>query len=280
MTTPNRPIGAGLAGGGLWPAHVPRPQAPGTPTQASRPAPAGPARVEEVASLRMPWHGVQWTLIYVGLLGYIFTITTYRLPIGDVSMVVALFGLLIQKERLRVPPLLVGLGLFLRVVHRRVCRDGRADAGVDPAPDRDQALAHRTGGRERAAHSRAAAILRGVLARLLRPVSGSRRDLQLLPLPRDRRRPSSLELHLLEPERPRGVLHPSALARRRATVAGEAWPREVGDDRRPRRRSVRDPADEITRRVPGLRRLQPSGGDGASESAARRSSSPPWWPLS
>jgi O-antigen ligase len=114
MTTPNRPIGAGLAGGGLWPAHVPRPQPPGMPARASRAvSDAGPVRIEEVASLRMPWHGVQWTLIYVGLLGYILTITTYRLPIGDVSMVVALVGLLIQKERFRMPPLLVGLGMFL-----------------------------------------------------------------------------------------------------------------------------------------------------------------------
>jgi probable O-glycosylation ligase (exosortase A-associated) len=61
----------------------------------------------------MPWVGVQWTLIYVGLLGYIFAITTYRLPIGDVSIVVALVGLLIQRERFRLPGLLAGLGVFL-----------------------------------------------------------------------------------------------------------------------------------------------------------------------
>jgi O-antigen ligase len=115
MTTPNRPISAGLGrGGGLWPAHVPRPQPPGPMAQPVRAASTGaPPSVQEVAQARMPWHGVKWTLVYVGLLGYIATITTYRVPIGDVSMALALLGLLIQRERFRMPPLLVGLGIFL-----------------------------------------------------------------------------------------------------------------------------------------------------------------------
>ncbi|MEO6529197.1 MAG: O-antigen ligase family protein [Gemmatimonadaceae bacterium] len=69
--------------------------------------------IEEVAQARLPWHGVKWTLIYVGLLGYIQSITTYRVPIGDVSMALALLGLLIQRERFRMPPLLIGLAIFL-----------------------------------------------------------------------------------------------------------------------------------------------------------------------
>jgi O-antigen ligase len=56
---------------------------------------------------------VKWTVSYVGLLGYILAITTYRLPIGDISMVIALVGLFTQRERLRVPGVLIGLGLFL-----------------------------------------------------------------------------------------------------------------------------------------------------------------------
>jgi O-antigen ligase len=51
--------------------------------------------------------------VYVGLLGYIATITTYRLAIGDVSMVLALLGLLMQKQKFRLPGLLAGLGVFL-----------------------------------------------------------------------------------------------------------------------------------------------------------------------
>ena len=114
MTLPNRPIGAGLAGAGLWPAHVPRPQAPGIPAEV-RPTNGNgtPEPVQEISEARMPWHGVKWTLVYVGLLGYILTITTYRVPIGDVSMVLALLGLLIQKDKFRVPGLLVGLGVFI-----------------------------------------------------------------------------------------------------------------------------------------------------------------------
>ena len=114
MTTPNRPGGAGLAGGGLWPAHIPRPHAPGTPTAASaKIANAATELPPEASPNRWPWRGVKWTLTYVGFLGYIFAITTYRFPIGDVAMVCALLGLLTQKEHLRVPGLLKGLGLLV-----------------------------------------------------------------------------------------------------------------------------------------------------------------------
>jgi O-antigen ligase len=114
MTTPDRPIGAGLGGGGLWPAHIPRPAAPGiAPAPLTGAAPAVDALPPEVSAERWPWKGVQWSLTYVGFLGYIFAITTYRIPIGDVSIVVALLGLLTMKEPVRVPGLLKGLALFL-----------------------------------------------------------------------------------------------------------------------------------------------------------------------
>ena len=125
MTSPNRPPvpSAGLAPGGLWPAHIPRPQAPGVPT-APRPEQrkakkTGKKDVEpdadgrDVALARLPWTGVDFTLIFIGFLGYVLAITTYRLPIGDISMAVALLGLLIQKDRFRIPGLLTGLGIFL-----------------------------------------------------------------------------------------------------------------------------------------------------------------------
>lgn len=112
MTTPNRPVGAGLAGGGLWPAHIPRPTAP-VPVATLPPGAAADALPPEVSTQRWPWRGVQWTLTYVGFLGYIYAITTYRFPIGDVSIVLALIGLLTMKEPIRVPGLLKGLALFL-----------------------------------------------------------------------------------------------------------------------------------------------------------------------
>ena len=114
MTTPNRPIGAGLAGGGLWPAHIPRPAAPGFPSaQPPSVAPTADALPAEISAERWPWRGVQWSLTYVGFLGYIYAITTYRFPIGDVSIVIALLGLLTMKEPVRVPGLLKGLAVFL-----------------------------------------------------------------------------------------------------------------------------------------------------------------------
>ena len=114
MTTPNRPIGAGLAGGGLWPAHIPRPAAPSVPLPpVQQGATAAQALPAEQSTQRWPWRGVQWSLTYAGFLGYIFAITTYRFPIGDVSIVIALIGLLTMKEPVRVPGLLKGLGVFL-----------------------------------------------------------------------------------------------------------------------------------------------------------------------
>ena len=112
MTTPDRPIGAGLAGGGLWPAHVPRSAVP-TPAAALPPGTVAGALPPEQSTERWPWRGVKWSLTYVGFLGYIYAITTYRFPIGDVSIVLALIGLLTMKESIRVPGLLKGLGIFL-----------------------------------------------------------------------------------------------------------------------------------------------------------------------
>ena len=114
MTVPERPAPAGLAGGGLWPAHIPRPGAPGAPAPPARIQPAAAETLPpEIPTQRWPWKGVQWNLTYVGFLGYIFAITTYRFPIGDVSIVLALLGLLTMKEPIRVPGLLKGLAVFL-----------------------------------------------------------------------------------------------------------------------------------------------------------------------
>jgi hypothetical protein len=123
MTLPDRPIGAGLApAGGLWPAHIPRPGAPGGPVGPGQPGGAPVRRdtkVEadelppEVSTTKWPWKGVQWNLTYIGFLGYIFAITTYRFPIGDVSIVCALVGLLLQRESVRVPDFLKGIGALI-----------------------------------------------------------------------------------------------------------------------------------------------------------------------
>jgi O-antigen ligase len=121
MTLPDRPRGAGLApAGGLWPAHIPRPGAPVPAGPGIPGVPAGrEAKVQsdelppEISTEKWPWKGVQWNLTYVGFLGYIFAITTYRFPIGDVSIVCALVGLLMQRENVRIPGLLKGLGVFI-----------------------------------------------------------------------------------------------------------------------------------------------------------------------
>jgi O-antigen ligase len=56
---------------------------------------------------------VEWTLPLIGLLGYIVAFITYRFPIGNISMIVALVGLVLAGKSLRVPATLIWFGLFI-----------------------------------------------------------------------------------------------------------------------------------------------------------------------
>jgi O-antigen ligase len=56
---------------------------------------------------------VRWTIAFVAFLGYIFAITTYRLPIGNLAMLVGLAGIAFQTDRFRFPQLLIWFGVFL-----------------------------------------------------------------------------------------------------------------------------------------------------------------------
>jgi O-antigen ligase len=60
-----------------------------------------------------PLRGVRWTLIFAGFLAYVGVIVTYKVPIGDATMVVAVLGLVLQRDRLRIPPYVVLLGLLV-----------------------------------------------------------------------------------------------------------------------------------------------------------------------
>ena len=46
---------------------------------------------------------VQWSLTFIGVLGYIFASTTFRLPIGAPSVAVALVGIALLPGRFRFP---------------------------------------------------------------------------------------------------------------------------------------------------------------------------------
>ena len=63
----------------------------------------------EIANLKT----IEWSLVYVGFLGYVFVFTTYKLPVGDVSIGLALLGLLVQRHRFRFTRLQVWFGLFI-----------------------------------------------------------------------------------------------------------------------------------------------------------------------
>lgn len=62
--------------------------------------------------LRARFAKTSWSLTFVAFLAYMFAITTYRLPIGDVAVVTALVGLAFEK-RLRFPALLGWFAILL-----------------------------------------------------------------------------------------------------------------------------------------------------------------------
>lgn len=64
-------------------------------------------------SLGAIFRDVSWSPSYIAFLVYIFVIVTYRFPIGEVAMAVALFGLLVEPGRFRLPPFLLWLAAFL-----------------------------------------------------------------------------------------------------------------------------------------------------------------------
>lgn len=85
------------------------PPAPSTPT----PVTAAPPPSGEMDIPEWPWKGVRWTLIFVGILAYIYSIVTYEFPISTVAMGLALVGLVVQGGRLRFPAPLIGMLAFL-----------------------------------------------------------------------------------------------------------------------------------------------------------------------
>ncbi len=60
-----------------------------------------------------PWRGVEWSMLYVSFVAYVFIIITYKLPIGTEAMIAALIGLMIVKHKVRTPQFVVLLGFFV-----------------------------------------------------------------------------------------------------------------------------------------------------------------------
>lgn len=91
----NRPVGVPV------PAYEPTPPFEAAPPPAEAPAPesAGTARARASAvwrylvAVRSRLTAVEWSLSFIGVLGFIFATTTYRLPIGSASMIVGIIGL-------------------------------------------------------------------------------------------------------------------------------------------------------------------------------------------
>lgn len=64
----------------------------------------------DLVRLRSRLGTVTWSLTFIGILGYLFAAVTYRLPIGEASVIVALAGLLLLPGGLRFP---LSAGLFI-----------------------------------------------------------------------------------------------------------------------------------------------------------------------
>jgi putative inorganic carbon (hco3(-)) transporter len=56
---------------------------------------------------------VRWTLGFVGLLLYVFSIVTYRLPLATPAMLMAIAGVFMGREKVRMPAVLVVFGVFI-----------------------------------------------------------------------------------------------------------------------------------------------------------------------
>ena len=73
---------------------------------------------------------VTWGLGYLGLMGYIIATVTYRLPIGEASMIVGLVGVLLEPRRIRLPRFLVLFGLFLSMATSTTGQMGFVDGAA------------------------------------------------------------------------------------------------------------------------------------------------------
>jgi O-antigen ligase len=62
--------------------------------------------------VRALFGSVRWSLLLMAFFVYLFIVTTYRIPGGNVAMAVALVALVFQRQSLRVPPTLLWLGAF------------------------------------------------------------------------------------------------------------------------------------------------------------------------
>ena len=202
--------------------------------------------------------GVQWSLTYVGFLGYIFAITTYRFPIGDVSIVFALIGLLMQKEptsRARAPQGARVVLLLWAMVGYSV--DALPAAGVrrleimvklwlialvaaNALRTRDSRSGSSSSSGSRASRSIPCAARSSTTTSITRTLFGR----------------AIWNYIFDESERPRGVLHPQlSHGARAATRSRRKGPVRLGARLGHGRGAVPDPAHEVARRIPRLRRL-------------------------
>ena len=88
------------------------PAAPPVPT-------AGPVRRrvrdvwQSLIQLRSRLGAVTWSLSFIGVLGYLFASVTYRLPIGEASIILGLIGLLLIPGGIRFPAGVAFFAVFL-----------------------------------------------------------------------------------------------------------------------------------------------------------------------
>ena len=60
-----------------------------------------------------PLRGVRWTIPFVAFLGYTLAVTSYRFPIAEVSVLAGLLGVLLVRDKMRFPRVILVLGGYL-----------------------------------------------------------------------------------------------------------------------------------------------------------------------
>ena len=78
---------------------------------------------------------VEWNPLYVGFLLYVFAIITYRLPIGNAAIVLALLALPFQTQRFRFPAFLSLYGIFIVWAAAGAFMSSYTDVALDAALD-------------------------------------------------------------------------------------------------------------------------------------------------
>ena len=113
------------------PTAVPAHAAPRTPVQAQSRRSGAMRRVgaQAVAAAKSPVG--RWSVAFIGVLGYVYAAVTYGLPIVMPSIIVAVLGLALERNRIVIPLFLMIFAMYIAWTAAGWSASWRPDASVD-----------------------------------------------------------------------------------------------------------------------------------------------------